>query len=109
KWGNFLSEGVPIPTPWEKSVYDSLEAIRGKLDRLAPDYYEKRAPLYKKAMETLRTSRYAGKVGVFAGAGYVSEGLYRPAVNCRMFSLSLTDFDPVCSAAIERMIDFYSR
>ncbi len=109
KWGDLVSEGVPIPTPWEKSVYDSLEAIRGKLDRLAPDYYEKRAPLYEKAMETLRTSRYVGKVGVFEGAGYISQGLYRPAVNCRMFSLSLTDFDPVCSAAIERMIDFYSR
>jgi hypothetical protein len=109
KWGHLLSEGMTIPTPWEKSLYDSLEAIRGKLDRLAPDYYEKRAPLHKKAMETLSTSRYAGKVGVFEGAGYVSKGLYRPAVNCRMFSLSLTDFDPVCSAAIERMIDFYSK
>jgi hypothetical protein len=59
-------------------------------------------------MELLRTSEYAGSVGVFEGAGYVSKGLYRPSVDCRMFSLSLADFDPVCSAAIERMINFYA-
>jgi hypothetical protein len=29
-------------------------------------------------------------------------------VDCRMFSLSLIDFDPVCSAAIEKMVDFYA-
>jgi hypothetical protein len=108
KWRSMLTAGTPVPTPWEKPAYDSVEAIRGKLDRLAPDYYRKREPLQKSAMEILRTSKYAGTVGVFEGAGYVSKGLYRPSVDCRMFSLSLADFDPVCSAAIERMIDFYS-
>jgi hypothetical protein len=48
-------------------------------------------------------------VGAFEGAGYAARGLYRPAVDCRMFSLSVTGFDPVCSAAIGRSIDFYSR
>jgi hypothetical protein len=108
KWKALLAPGIPVPTPWEKAAYDSVEAIRGKLDRLAPDYYTKREPLQTRAMEILRTSRYAGKVGVFEGAGYVAQGLYRPSVDCRMFSLSLADFDPVCSEAIERMIDFVS-
>jgi hypothetical protein len=48
-------------------------------------------------------------VGAFEGAGYVSAGLYRPSVNCRMFSLSLVGFDPVCSEAINRMIGFYAK
>jgi hypothetical protein len=109
KWSSLLSEGVPMPTPWEKAAYDSIEAIRGKLDRLAPDYYAKREPLYRASMNVLKTSKYKGVVGVFEGAGYASKGLYRPAVDCRMFSLSLVDFDPVCSAAIERMIGFYTR
>jgi len=108
KWKSMLTAGTPVPTPWEKQAYDSVEAIRGKLDRLAPDYYRKREPLQKSAMEILKRSRYAGSVGVFEGAGYASKGLYRPSVDCRMFSLSLADFDPVCSAAIERMIDFYA-
>jgi hypothetical protein len=109
KWKDFLEVGTPIPTPWEKTQYDSLERERGKLDRLAPDYYQKREPLYKAGQEILKTTKYAGKVGAFEGAGYATQGLYRPAVDCRMFTLSLVDFDPVCRSAIERVIDFYSR
>ena len=90
-------------------MYDSLSRERGKLDRLAADYYEKREPLYQAEQRILKTTKYAGKVGAFEGAGYVSQGIYRPSADCRMFSLSLIDFDPVCTAAINRVIDFYSR
>lgn len=109
KWRNFVAEGTPLPTPWEKDAYDSLEAERGKLDRLASDYYEKREPILRAQANILRNSAYAGKVGAFEGSGYASKGLYRPAVDCRMFTLSLVDFDPVCSAAIRRVIDFYAK
>ena len=98
-----------MPTSWGKATYDSLEAERGKLDRLAPDYYTKREPLQKAALEILKTPDVVGKVGAFEGAGYAAKGLYRPSVDCRMFSLSTVDFDPVCSAAIERMIGMYTR
>ena len=102
-----MTPGVEVPTPWEKAQYDSITAIQSKLDRLAPDYYQKREPLFKALIELRKTSKYAGKVGAFEGAGYASKGLYRPAVDCRMFSLSLVDFDPVCSAALNRVIDYY--
>jgi IgA Peptidase M64/Peptidase M64 N-terminus len=108
KWKQLVTPGVGIPTPWEKAQYDSIEAIRGKLDRLAPDYYEKREPLYRAEQKLLHESAGAGKVGAFEGAGYATKGLFRPALDCRMFSLSTVGFDPVCGAAIERMIDFYS-
>ena len=108
KWRTLLSPGIPLPTPWGKAAYDSLEALRGTLDRLASDYYLKREPYRRKEAEILASSPYRGEVGLFEGAGYVAKGLYRPSVDCRMFSLSLADFDPVCSAAITRMIDFYS-
>jgi hypothetical protein len=108
KWKNLIEESTPVPTPWEKSQYDSLGRLRAKLDRLAPDYYEKRKPLYDAEQNILKTTKYAGKVGAFEGAGYSSEGIYRPSVDCRMFSLSLVGFDPVCSAAINRVIDFYT-
>jgi hypothetical protein len=104
-----LTQGIELPTPWEKAPYDSLEALRSKLNRLAPDYYEKREPLRKAEISLLNTSKYKGMVGAFEGAGYASHGLYRPALDCRMFSLSLTGFDPVCSAAIDRTINFYSK
>ncbi len=109
KWKDLVSKGTPLPTPWEKAKFDSLESARAKFDRLAPDYYGKREPLYKQAQEILKNSPYAGKVGAFEGAGYVSKGVDRPAIDCRMFSLSLVGFDPVCSAAIERMIDYYTK
>lgn len=107
KWKSFVDASTPIPTPWKKSDYDSIEALRGKLDRLAPDYYAKREPLYQAAQNVLKNAEYKDKVGTFEGGGYVSKGVYRPAVDCRMFSLSLVAFDPVCSAAIEKVIDSY--
>ena len=108
KWKEFLTPGVEIPTSWDKAPYDSIEGIRQKLDRLASDYYEKRAPLLKGSMDIITSSKYAGIVGAFEGAGYASKGLYRPSVDCRMFSLSLTGFDPVCEDAICRVIEFYA-
>lgn len=109
KWKHLLTEAIAIPTPWEKNKYDSVEAKRSKLDRLAADYYEKREPLFKALAEIRKDPRFLGKVGAFEGAGYSSKGLYRPSLDCRMFSLSLVRFDPVCSEAIERVIDFYAR
>lgn len=109
KWSASQSQGIQIPTPWAKSQYDSISAIQSKLDRLAPDYYKKREPLFKALVELRKNPKYAGKVGAFEGAGYASKGLYRPSVDCRMFSLSLSDFDPVCAAALNRVIDYYTK
>lgn len=109
KWKHLVEADTPIPTPWEKTEYDSLENVRQKLDRLAPDYYQKREPLIKQTQNILKSTKYAGKVGAFEGAGYISEGLFRPQADCRMFTLSLADFDAVCRASISKMIDFYSK
>lgn len=109
KWKEYLSTGISIPTEWNKRTYDSLQTLRAALDRLAPDYYEKREPIRKASDEIMKDRALLGTVGAFEGAGYTSEGLYRPSLDCRMFSLSLVDFDPVCRASIERVIDFYSR
>ena len=50
--------------------------------------------------------RYADRVGVFEGGGYLTKGVYRPKVHCTMRDYA--PFCPVCSRAIERMIDFLS-
>ena len=109
KWRQMVDKPTLIPTPWEKGKYDSLGREKAKLDRLAPDYYEKRKPLYEAEQNLLKNSPYAGKVGTFEGAGYASQGIYRPSIDCRMFTLSLVPFDPVCTAAIIRAIDFYAK
>jgi hypothetical protein len=107
KWHNFISLDTPVPTPWQKTKYDSIETLRGNLDRLASDYYEKREGLLKSSNEILKNPQWNGIVGAFEGSGYTSKDMYRPAIDCKMFALNPVDFDPVCAAAIERMIEMY--
>jgi hypothetical protein len=109
KWRTFVSDDTPIPTPWRKTEYDSIEALRGKLDRLAADYYDKREDLLKSSKEILKDPKWIGKVGAFEGSGYTAKEMYRPAIDCKMFALNPVDFDPVCAAAIEKMIAMYVR
>jgi len=47
--------------------------------------------------------QYRETVGVYEGGGYVSKGVYRPMIDCRMHSNDAS-FCPVCSRAIEWMI-----
>jgi hypothetical protein len=63
----------------------------------------------KKMDAFLRKSKYWGKVGAFEGAGYSSEGLYRPALDCLMFSKGAKPFCPVCERAVARVIDYYCK
>ena len=108
RWKASVEPGTPLPTPWPKAQYDSLDAHRRGWDRSAPGYYKKWAKLRAQQVEGMRSSKFFGKVGAFEGAGYSTTGLYRPAIDCRMFSLSLAPFDPVCKQGIERVIRFYS-
>lgn len=109
KWRDFISKDTPIPTPWRKAEYDSIETLRGKLDRLAADYYDKRKGYLASSNEILKDPRWVGKVGAFEGSGYTSKEMYRPSIDCKMFALNPVDFDPVCAAAIENMIAMYIR
>ena len=49
------------------------------------------------------------KLGVYEGAGYVAKGVYRPTPDCLMRTFRGNEFCPVCSAAIQKMIDFYAK
>ena len=50
------------------------------------------------------------EVGVYEGGGYVDKGVYRPWPNCMMNNLHTIDvFCPVCTAAIQKQIDFLCR
>lgn len=52
--------------------------------------------------------KYQNILGVFEGGGYVAKGVYRPRMDCSMFSISVDNFCPVCSNAILNLIKFYS-
>ena len=96
-YSEFYPPGVE---PWEPNVTAILRGPRKVKwkDQLSPG-----VPL-----PTPEEDQYAGKVGVFEGAGYAAKGLYRPALDCKMFSKRRLDFCPVCMGAVEQMIRFYT-
>jgi hypothetical protein len=116
KWANFVDPEIPIPTPWDKEKFDKTnKEYRKKLKQMT----DEKAPSSEIAKlkenhqkwldEFFVKRRYAGKTGAFEGAGYASKGLYRPAVNCIMFSKGLSGFDAVCKSTIERRIQFLTK
>jgi hypothetical protein len=56
---------------------------------------------------TPRESKFSGAVGVFEGGGYLAKGIYSPVMDCRMKSNNAKKFCPVCTNAIQRVIDFH--
>ncbi len=78
KWKDMLAEGTEI-----KSVQDVFSQESNKPKQVGP-------------------------VGLFEGAAYSTHGIYRPSDYCRMRVNDVDSFCPVCEAAIERLILFYT-
>ena len=57
----------------------------------------------------LEGEKFFGKVGAFQGACYEPKALYRPEVDCIMFTRNPTTFCKVCARGISRVIDLYAR
>ena len=55
----------------------------------------------------LQSSKFWGKVGAYEGAGYSSEGLYRPMLDCIMFSKGDKPYCKVCQEAVKKKIMHY--
>jgi hypothetical protein len=128
KWNDLLSTGVSLPTLWEKEGYEQLDypwqKERRQLNNQIAELKKQKAKpaeilkvenLYaskdkahsEKVNIYLKKSKYTNKVGAFEGAGYASTGIYRPMINCIMFSKT-TDFCNVCENAIIEVIKHYS-
>ncbi len=114
KWKHLVAENTPIPTPWSQSAYDSTAIVYQQLRR---DMINSGASvqeietlfeeLKKSTIPTLKSHNNYGKVGAYEGAGYLAKGLYRPEIDCIMFSRNRSEFCKVCTEAIEKMIDWY--
>lgn len=129
KWKEFITPGIEIPTPWEKADYDSMDYIwqeerrkmNNKIAELkrnnasieaiekAEDEYARKDRKHSDEVDKyLRSSKYWNMIGAFEGAGYSSKGLYRPMLDCIMFSKGTKPFCKVCENAILQKIDFYT-
>lgn len=92
----FYPKGVE---PWEPNITALLPAGKPKwADRVAADV----------PCPTPPDPKLSTVVGCFEGAGYQEKGLYRPMLDCMMFSKGDQEFCPVCADAIVRMIDLYA-
>ena len=126
KWRALVTPGTPIPTPWEKAGFDAIDTayqkVREELNAkiaAAKRAGAPRAEVEKMQEESERLSRenaakvdayfaksrFVGQVGAFEGAGYASTGLYRPMLDCIMFSKGAKPFCKVCQQALLRVIE----
>jgi hypothetical protein len=117
KWGDLVDGATPLPTPWNKEEFETKSRAaqqRRRELRAAGAAEEELEALFREEQELFtrmldREERHAGKVGAFEGAMYEARGLYRPTTDCIMFTRDEVGFCPVCSRAIERIIDLHSR
>jgi hypothetical protein len=128
KWADSVTPGTAVPTPWEKAEYDALDAAQQKARtginaRIAQamrdgapaeeiarlkDEAERQSKEHADRLDTfLAASAFAGRVGAFEGAGYTSRGLYRPMLDCLMFSKGDKPFCKVCERAVLRVMEHY--
>lgn len=91
KWSDRAS--APVPSPWRHADY--LAVMRSG----APAAEQRTQLAELLAGEPLR-----GRVGAFEGARYQAHGMYRPEVDCRMFSKSATRYCAVCQDTMAEVL-----
>lgn len=87
--------------PWEQNI-TSLVDFKSKWADMMPKGN-------KIPTEPTDKNKKNYTVGVYEGGGYITKGMYRPAVVCRMRDNVATQFCPVCQRAIERIINYNTK
>ena len=115
KWKDLMEANTPIPTPWNKIEFDKFGyKIQKKRDSLRKAKVQENVMeelfryQYKIEDEFFAKEKYKDKVGAFEGANYMENGLYRPQVDCIMYTRHMK-YCKVCANTIERVIEEYSK
>jgi class 3 adenylate cyclase len=115
KWGDLVAADTPLPTPWGKEEFEAAsrasqeERRRLRREGAPEEALEELFTAERERMTAmLGANEHAGQVGAFEGASYQPVGLFRPEVDCIMFTRDEVGFCSVCSRAIERIIAHYS-
>jgi hypothetical protein len=115
KWRHLVKADTPLPTPWPKDAYEehslAYQARRANMraENVAESEMNRLFADNQIIVEGMFSEApYADAIGAFEGALYQSKGYYRSEQNCIMFTRT-EDFCGVCSAAIEEVIDEYTR
>jgi hypothetical protein len=115
KWKHLVEEDTPLPTPWPKEAYEehslAYQAQRARMraaDVSEADMNQLFADSQRIVEGMFSAAPHGDAVGAFEGANYLATGFYRSEMNCIMFTRT-EDFCRVCAAAIEAVIDEYTR
>jgi len=131
KWKQYLSPGIKVPTEWGKATYDSLvnrvstllverdkaiEEMRKsgastpELEKVKDNFQTRMNAVNKEIDDFFRKHPLKDKVGVFEGANYMSEGMYRPTIMSLMhkFEEGRLSYDIVNEQAIISAINYYT-
>jgi len=106
---------TPLPTSWNKEAFDKfgyqIQHERDSLraanvpENIMENLFDRQ---YAKETGFFSEEKYNDKVGAFEGADYTQHGLYRPQVDCIMFTRHM-HFCKVCSESLKAVIDEYTR
>jgi hypothetical protein len=129
KWKNVITQGVELPTPWEKENYDKMDyawqkerreinvhiaelkrdkAPLKEIDAAQEEYNRKDKAHSDEIDKYIMSSKYVNKVGAFEGAGYSAKGMYRSMLDCIMFSKGTKPFCKVCGDHLLKVIERYT-
>jgi len=115
KWKDLVDKDTPIPTPWEKKAFDTFGyAIQKQRDSIRANHLPETVmeDLFVRQMnkenEFFSAEKYKDKVGAFEGANYNQTGLFRPQLDCIMYSRHNV-FCKVCQRSIVDVIQQYSK
>jgi hypothetical protein len=115
KWKNLVDSDTPIPTPWNKKEFDAYGyQVQKKRDSLRAAKVPEQIveDLFRQQLNEedafFAKEKYRDKVGAFEGADYMAQGLFRPQLDCIMFTRHMT-FCKICAKTLEEVMDSYCR
>jgi len=129
KWADLVTPDTELPTPWNKTAFDkadlAYQAERRVLNANIATTTRSRAPASEieaaekeEILHSLERISTVGEfmdatgqreiVGAFEGAGYISEGMYRPQVDCIMFTRGVKPYCSVCRRAVTERIRVFT-
>lgn len=125
KWNRLTDRGIALPTPWNKAEYDAMDAVymekraetnariaalmtggapQAEIDAAIADGEELSRSHQEKLDAWFALQPQSGRIGVFEGAGYCSEGVYRAELDCIMFTKGLKRFCAACALGIREVV-----
>jgi hypothetical protein len=102
KWSARLPADLPVPTPWDHAGY--LRLMHEAAALVGPGAAAGQALLRQELARLLLAQPGHGRLGAYEGARYQARGMYRPEIDCRMFSRTARRYCAICQETLAGVI-----